>query len=80
MASITACGLRAGKKAKDKQGSDKHLSKVVELNGKYRLFFRQLPIVDEETGEVITDEKDLATALFPDVLSIMKSVEQVSWL
>lgn len=65
MASITACGLRAGKKAKDKQGSDKHLSKVVELNGKYRLFFRQLPIVDEETGEVITDEKDLATALVP---------------
>lgn len=65
MASITACGLKAGKRAKDKQGSDKHLSKVVELNGKYRLFFRQLPIVDEETGETITDEKDLATALVP---------------
>lgn len=65
MASITACGLRAGKKAKDKQGSDRHLSKVVELNGKYRLFFRQLPVVDDETGEIIPDEKDLATALVP---------------
>jgi hypothetical protein len=44
MASITACTLRQGKKIKDKMGSDDHLSKVVELNGKYRLFFRTLEI------------------------------------
>lgn len=57
MASITACTLRAGKKAKDKQGSDQHLSKVVELNGKYRLFFR--------TVEVEPGLRDLAVAVVP---------------
>ena len=49
MASITACSLRAGKKVKDKQGSDQHLSKVVELNGKYRLFGRTVVIDDDGT-------------------------------
>lgn len=57
MANITACTLRAGKKAKDKQGSDPHLSKAVELNGKYRLFFR--------TVEVEPGLRDLAVAVVP---------------
>jgi hypothetical protein len=33
MADITACSLRAGKKAKDMLGCDRPLSKVVELFG-----------------------------------------------
>lgn len=57
MANITACTLREGKKAKDKQGSDKHLSKVVELNGKYRLFGR---VVQPEPGL-----GDVAVAVVP---------------
>lgn len=57
MASITACTLRAGKKAKDKQGSDPHLSKSVELNGRYRLFFR--------TVEVEPGVRDIAVAVVP---------------
>ena len=57
MANITACTLRAGKKAKDKQGSDQHLSKVVELNGKYRLFGR---VVQPEPGL-----GDVAVAVVP---------------
>lgn len=39
MASFTGTSLRAGKRANDSRGTDDHLSKVVELNGKYRLFF-----------------------------------------
>lgn len=54
MASIIASTLRAGKKARDKQGWDDHLSKVVELNGKYRLFFR--------TCEVEPGVRDIAVA------------------
>ena len=74
MASIMACGLKASKKAMDSRGSDKHLSKVVELNGNYRIFFRQLPLEKpfrvgedgtpyDEDGEMI--EKDLAVAMVP---------------
>lgn len=48
MASITMANtLRGGQRAKDSQGSDKHLSKCVELNGKYRLFFRTRPASDD---------------------------------
>ena len=57
MASITANSLRSGKRAKDAQGSDPHLSKVVELNGKYRLFFRPWLVED---GVV-----DVAAAMVP---------------
>lgn len=57
MASITANSLRSGKRAKDAQGSDQHLSKVVELNGKYRIFFRTWPTED---GLV-----DIAAAMVP---------------
>ena len=46
MASISANSLRSGKRAKDVQGSDPHLSKAVELNGQYRLFFRTWPVED----------------------------------
>lgn len=74
MASIMACGLKASKKAMDSRGSDKHLSKVVELNGNYRIFFRQLPLeaggrlgedgmLYDADGEVI--DKDLAVAMVP---------------
>ena len=57
MASLTANSLRSGKRAKDAQGSDPHLSKVVELNGKYRLFFRPWVLED---GIV-----DVAAAMVP---------------
>ena len=57
MASILANSLRSGKRAKDSQGSDQHLSKVVELNGKYRLFFR--------TWEVEDGILDIAAAMVP---------------
>lgn len=57
MASITANSLRSGKRAKDAQGSDPHLSKVVELNGKYRLFYRPWVVED---GVV-----DVAAAMVP---------------
>ncbi len=69
MANIIAGTLRAGKKARDRVGSDDHLSKVVELNGSYRLFFRtvKVPEVDDdgnETGEFLED-KDVAVAVVP---------------
>lgn len=56
--------LRAGQKARDRQGSDQALSKIVELNGKYRVFFRTFIILDEDTG-VATDEKDIRAAVVP---------------
>lgn len=58
MSSITANSLRSGKRAKDAQGSDPHLSKAVELNGRYRLFFRTM--TDPEEGIV-----DIAAAMVP---------------
>ncbi len=56
MASIQANSLRRGARVKAQQGSDENLSKVVELNGKYRLFFRSL----EDDGFV-----DIAAAMVP---------------
>ena len=58
MSSITANSLRSGKRAKDAQGSDPHLSEVVELNGKYRLFFRA--VYNPEEGLT-----DIAAAMVP---------------
>lgn len=58
MASILANTLRASKKIKDSQGTDDMLSKVVELNGNYRLFFKT--VYDEENDFV-----DVATAMVP---------------
>ena len=57
MASISSTSLRAGKKIKDSQGSDKHLSKAVELNGKYRVFF---PAINTDDGYV-----DISAAMVP---------------
>lgn len=56
MASIMTNSLRSGKRAQDAQGSDQHLSKIVELNGKYRLFFKKY---STEEGE------DIAAAMVP---------------
>ena len=58
MSSITANSLRSGKRAKDAQGSDPHLSKAVELNGRYRLFFRTM--FSEADGVM-----DIAAAMVP---------------
>lgn len=58
MSSITANSLRSGKRAKDAQGSDPHLSKVVELNSKNRLFFRAVYNPEEELT-------DIAAAMVP---------------
>lgn len=63
MSSIIAGTLRQGKKARDKQGSDDHLSKVVELNGKYRLFFRTIELPDEDGNP--SGERDIAVAVVP---------------
>lgn len=56
MANITANSLRSGKRAKDAQGSDPHLSKVVELNSNYRIFLRTW---------VEDDVVDIAAAMVP---------------
>lgn len=57
MASIMAMTLKKGKKIQDNSGTDKHLSKTVELGGKYRLFFKTAD--DGEGGA------DLFAALVP---------------
>lgn len=56
--------LRAGQRARDKAGSDQSLSKIVELNGKYRVFFRTFVIPDPDTGAP-TDDKDIRAAVVP---------------
>ena len=56
MASILSTSLLGGKKINESAGSDKHLSKVVELGGNYRLFLRK---VETEYGQ------DLAAGLVP---------------
>lgn len=56
--------LRQGQKARDKAGSDDHLSKILELNGKYRIFFKKFLIPDEDTGEP-TQDADIRAAVVP---------------
>ena len=56
--------LRQGQKIRDKAGSDDGLSKIVELNGKYRLFFKKFLIPDLDTGEP-TQDSDIYTAVVP---------------
>lgn len=69
MASIIAGTLRQGKKARDRAGSDDHLSKVVELNGSYRLFFRtvEVPEYDEDGNDTgrLSGMRDVAVAVVP---------------
>lgn len=59
MASFVGGSLRAGAKIRNSQGSDIALSKVVELNGRYRLFFpvrvEVNPVLDED-GNPVLDE------------------------
>ena len=56
--------LRQGQKARDKQGSDDNLSKVVELNGKYRIYFKKFPVIDPDTDEP-TGDSDIRAAVVP---------------
>lgn len=56
--------LRAGQRARDKAGSDQALSKIVELNGKYRIFFRKFLVPDIDTGDP-TEDADIRAAVVP---------------
>lgn len=63
--------LRQGMKARDRSGSDDNLSKIVELNGKYRIFFRKFLLPDPDTGE-LTEDSDIRTAVVPGRLCDLK--------
>ena len=71
MAQWTGGSLRAGQKIRNSQGGDLRLSKVVELNGNYRLFFPtfidEYDIKDPDTGEVVEhiSEGNIRAAVVP---------------
>lgn len=60
MSSLTANSLRRGKKVREEQGFDQPLSKVLELNCNYRIFFKKLPVDPSDPDFV-----DLAVAMVP---------------
>lgn len=59
MANWTGGSLREGAKIRNSQGGDQSLSKLVELGGNYRLFFRafvdEIPVRDEDDNIVDTE-------------------------
>ena len=60
MAEWSSNSLRAGKKMRDSVGGDQTLSKIVELNGQYRLFFKtfvEIEEVKDDAGNVVSTER-----------------------
>lgn len=63
--------LRAGAAISNSQGGDMPLSKVVELDGNYRIFFStfmsEIEVKDQDTGEVVETitEGDIRAAVVP---------------
>lgn len=70
MAMWTGGSLREGHRIRNNQGGDKRLSKVVELNGNYRLFFKtfieEVEVRDEDGNLVETvQEPNIRAAVVP---------------